>query len=163
MSFLINKFIHVSKYTWAIIIAFLSDFFVMEFNLTKISFEGFWIALPLISLIIFLSERLSSLMELNQKKPSKGDVFLRDFCLLLFVFFLATMITLLFENNNSDAKAWWSFILYFYAFYGVIFALFFALISSLFKVQKYYSIIFANTSLPVISTPHVLIANSLPI
>lgn len=62
---------------------------------------------------------------------------------LTFSFLLACLLSLILAYNNSDAKAWWTLIIYIYTLYGFIFSVAFSATALLIKNHKIYTMIFS--------------------
>lgn len=140
----------LNGFSWAIIIAFICSSFAMQYH-TNSSFYEFFDILPLILVAIYWCEKSAPLIHLPECKLKKEGLFNRDLLLLSFSFLLGCLISLCFAYNNSDAKGWWFFIIYFMTLYGLIFSFVFSIFALLIKNHKIYTLIFSFLIIGLIS------------
>ena len=126
----------LNKYSWSIIIAFIGATFAMQYHTTDISLMSFFQTLPLIVIVVYWSEKFAHYIKQPEGCLKKIEVFNRDLFILSFSFLLACLISLLFAYNNSDAKGWWPFIIYFITLYGLFYSFIFSIIALLIKNHK---------------------------
>ena len=141
----------LNGYSWSILIAFICATFAMGYHTDGISFEGFFQALPLIILMVYWCEKSARYMKQPECNLKRRELFKRDFFILSFSFFWACLISLIFAYNNSDAKGWWSLIIYFITLYGLFFSLIFSIIALLIKNHKIYTMTFSFLILLLVS------------
>ncbi|MFI4955233.1 MAG: hypothetical protein ACHP9Y_04905 [Gammaproteobacteria bacterium] len=116
-----NNRLKLNKYSWSILIAFICATIAMLYGTANNSLQDFFQALPLIVISIYYCEKLAPLLDQPEHNLKKSKLFIRDSFILTFGFLLASLISLIFAYNNSDAKAWWSLIIYLYTLYGLFF------------------------------------------
>lgn len=132
----------LSGFSWVIISAFICASFAMQYH-TNSSLYEFFNALPLILAAVYWCEKSAYLINLPECELKKESLFNRDLLILSFSFLLGCLISLCFAYNNSDAKGWWVFIIYFMTVYGLIFSSVFSIFALLIKNHKIYTFIFS--------------------
>lgn len=136
----------INRYTWLIIICYLSGILAMEYQSYKISvpFEGVFMTLPLVLFFIYWSQKNNKLLLLNGSEITKKDEFKIDLFLITTSFLLAGFVSLLMDFNNSDLRAFWPFYIFFISVFGFIFSLIYSLSGHFFKVNhKKYTLFFS--------------------
>lgn len=123
----------------------------MQYHTTSISFKDFFQALPLIIAFVFWCEKSAHFIQQPEVNLKKTEIFNRDLFILSFSFFLASLISLLFAYDNSDARGWWILIICFLTFYGLCFSLIFSTIALLIKNHKIYTMIFSFLIIVLVS------------
>ena len=155
----------LNGYSWSILVAFICATFAMGYHTAGISFEGFFQALPLIILMVYWCEKSARYIKQPECNLKKVELFNRDLFILSFSFFLACLLSLVFAYNNSDAKGWWTLIIYFITLYGLFFAIIFSAIALLIKNHKIYTMIFSFLIILLVSfgsfLPHYISLPSL--
>jgi|GEM_PF-2636312 len=142
----------LSGYSWSLIIAFICTTLAMQYHTVRISFEGFLQTLPLIAVVVYWCEKSAYLMALPECKLKKIELFRRDLFILSFSFLLGCLVSLILAYNNSDARGWWSFIVYFITLYGLVFSAIFSTIAQLIKNHTRYTIIFSLLVITLVSS-----------
>ena len=133
----------LNGYSWSILVAFICAAFAMQYHTASISFKDFFQALPLIIVAVYWCQKSAHFTSQPENNLKKSELFKRDLFLLSFSFLLASLISLLFAYDNSDARGWWVLITYLFSLYGLLFSLTFSVIALLIKNHKIYTIIFA--------------------
>jgi hypothetical protein len=141
----------LNAYSWSLIIAFIGVSFAMEHHSHSVPFEGFFMSLPLVSIVVYWSQKVAPLIYYEDDQLSKQSIFSRDLFLMNFGFILSCMISLLTQYDNSDARGWWPFILIIMSLYGLIFAFAFSLIALLLENHKTYLMVFSFITLVIFS------------
>lgn len=134
---------NLNIYSWSILIAFILATTAMHYHTARDSYENFFQTLPLIIIAVYYCEKLVSLIKRSESTLKNTELVIRDSFILTFSFLLACLFSLILAYNNSDAKGWWSLILYFYTLYGFIFSVIFSVIALLINNHKSYTIIFS--------------------
>lgn len=145
------KFTGLNRYSWSIIIAFISTAFAMQYHTASSFLEDFLQTLPLIVITVYWCEKSAPLITLPENNLKKIELFRRDFFILSFSFLLGCLISLIFAYDNSDARGLWSFIIYFFTSYGLVFSTIFSASAQLIKNHKTYTIIFSLLIITLIS------------
>ena len=141
----------LNGYSWSILVAFICATFAMVYHTAGISFEGFFQVLPLIILMIYWCEKSAHYIKQPESNLKKRELFNRDFFIIGFSFLLGCLISLIFAYNNSDAKGWWTLIIYFITLYGLFFATIFSAIALLIKNHKIYTMTVSFLTLLLVS------------
>lgn len=145
------EFKRLNRYSWSIIIAFICVTLAMQYHTAQISLQDFIQSLPLIAITVYWCEKSACLIRQSDHHLKKMALFRRDLFALSFSFLLGCLISLILAYDNSDARGWWSFIIYFTAIYGFIFATIFSISAQLIKNHKKYTLIFSLLILILIS------------
>ena len=146
-----NLLRRLNVYSWSMIIAFICAFFAMQYHTPDISLVGFFQTLPLIVIAVYWCEKSIHGIKPPECILKNIEIFHRDLFILSFSFFLGCLLSLVFAYNNSDAKGWWPFIIYFITLYGLFFAVIFSGTVLLIKNHKIYTIIFSFLILTLVS------------
>lgn len=144
----------MNRYTWLIIICYLSATLAMEYQNYKISvpFEGVFMTLPLVLAFIYWSQKNNSLLSLKGSGIIKKEEFKIDLFLITTSFLLAGFVFLIMNLNNSDLRAFWPFFIIFISVFGYIFSLIYALLGLLLdENHKQYTLIFSIIIMSVYS------------
>ena len=139
----IRLYKNINKFSWILIFSFICATFAMQNYSGGISSEGFFLLLPMISIMVFWSQKSAHLLALPDFKLKKNDVFNRDLFTICFSLIVAELLSLLFQYNNSDTRGWWVLFIYFAGACDFIFALIFSLIGLILPHHRRYMIIFA--------------------
>ncbi|RUR14084.1 hypothetical protein [Legionella sp. km772] len=142
----INGFKKINRYSWGIIVFYLSGTLIMEYQTHQYSvpFEGIFITTPLILAFIFWSQKSSDYLLSIDNAYSSSDGFKVDLFLITTAFLVTGCISLITEINNVDLRGFWPFYLFFISVYGFIFSLTYSEISLQFKVKhKNYTLCFS--------------------
>lgn len=115
----------------------------MNLKSPYISIEGITFTLPFVLYMSFFTKKSAYLAFSKDSELTKRQVFFRDFFLINYSFVLAGFLSLLFQYDNSDARAWWPLFVYLNYFYGVVFSLLFAFIGKLLQAHKVYTLNFS--------------------
>ncbi|MEI6096163.1 MAG: hypothetical protein WCR08_12020 [Gammaproteobacteria bacterium] len=145
----------LSGFSWAIISVFICSSFAMQYH-TNDNYYEFFNILPLILAAVYWCEKSAHLINSPEYKLKKESLFNRDLLILSVSFLLGCLISLCLAYNNSDAKGWWFFIIYFMTLYGLIFSFLFSIVALLIKNHKIYTFIFSFIILGVISLGNFL-------
>ena len=94
----------LNGYSWSTIVAFIYINLVMEHNVYRALLLNFILVFPLIIPVIYCCEKSAYLMKIDDCKLTVTDSFKRDLFTIYFSFFLACLLSLLFQYNNPDAK-----------------------------------------------------------
>lgn len=135
---------NLNRYSWLLIVALIFASIAMQYHTTQITFEGFYLSLPLVSLMVYWSEQMVCLVRLKNCQLTKQESFNRDLFMINYSFLLAGLLSLLFQYSNSDARGWWPLFLYFNSLEGFIFSLLFSLIALMLPPHKNYTITFTS-------------------
>ena len=146
-----NKLKNLNGYSWSILIAFICALFAMHYPAATISFAGIFQTFPLIIIAVYYSEKLAPLISQPEHNLKKSRLYTRDVFILSFSFLFACLLSLIFSYNNSDARGWWSLIIYFMTIYGLLFSICFSAIALLIKNHKAYTIIFSIIIIALVS------------
>jgi membrane-associated HD superfamily phosphohydrolase len=125
----------------------------MQYHISQFSLGGFFLVSPLIGLAIFCSGKIMYLQEHNNNYVTRDNEFKRDVFLISYSFLIASLISLLPEYDNSDARTWWSISVYYVSLIGVIFSLFFAYFNRFLRIHKIYTNIFSLIIIIMLSLP----------
>ncbi len=142
----INGFKKINRYSWVIIVFYLSGSLIMGYQTHQYSvpFDGIFITTPLILAFIFWSQKTSDYLLSINKKYSSSNGFKVDLFLITTAFLVTGCISLITEINNVDLRGFWPFYLFFISVYGFIFSLIYSAISLQFKVEhKNYTFCFS--------------------
>lgn len=142
----INCFKKINRYSWGIIVFYLSGTLIMEYQTHQYSvpFEGIFITTPLILAFIFWSQKSSDYLLSIDNAYSSIDGFKVDLFLITTAFLVTGCISLITEINNVDLRGFWPFYLFFISVYGFIFSLTYSAISLQIKVKhKNYTLCFS--------------------
>ena len=142
---------NLNVYSWSILIAFILATIAMQYHTAPNSYESFFQTLPLIIIAVYYCEKLASLISQIEGTLKNTEIVARDSFILTFSFLLASLISLILAYNNSDAKGWWSLILYLSALYGLFFSVVFSVMALLIKNHKIYTMIFSLLIILVVS------------
>lgn len=145
------KFTGLNRYSWSIVIAFISTAFAMQYHTASFSLKDFLQTLPLIAITVYWCEKSPHLITQPENNLKKTEFFRRDFFILSFSFLLGCLISLIFAYDNSDARGLWSFIIYFFTLYGLVFSAIFSASVQLIKNHRTYTIIFSFLIITLIS------------
>lgn len=138
-----NVKFNLNKYSWSILIAFICATFSMLHHTANISLEDFVQTFPLILVAIYYSEKLAPFINQPDHSLKKAQLFARDLFILSFSFLLGCLLSLILSYNNSDAKGWWTLIVYLITLYGLFFSVLFSTIVLLIENHKKYTIVFS--------------------
>lgn len=141
----------LNGYSWSTIIAFICATFAMQYHTASFSFSDFFQTLPLIIVAIYWCEKSAYFIKQPEHSLKTIELFNRDLFILSFSFLLGCLVSLLFAYNNSDAKGWWSLIIYFITLYGLVFSVLFSTIVLLIKNHKTYTMIFSFLIIVLVS------------
>jgi hypothetical protein len=119
----------INRYTWLIIICYLSGTLAMEYQsyMLSVPFEGVFMTLPLVLAFIYWSQKNNKLLFLNGSEITKKEGFKIDSFLITTSFLLAGFVSLTMDLNNSDLRAFWPFFIFFISVFGFIFSLIYSL------------------------------------
>ncbi len=148
------KKIHIRQlngYSWSIIVAFIFASVAMEYNTDHSLLDSACFTIPLIFIAVFWCEKTAYLMAVPDYRLTKKESFSRDLFLISYSFFLACLLSLLSQHNNSDAKAWWSLYILYIGLYGFLFSFLFSLIAVMISNHKTYTIVFSFIIISVLS------------
>ena len=120
----------INRYSWLIIICFLSGTLPMELMTYKSSvpFEGFLIMLPLVLALIYWSQKNTRLLSFDKSGTSRMDRFQIDLFLITTSFILTGFLSLLTGLNNVDFRGFWPFLIGYLGVFGFVFALLFSMV-----------------------------------
>ncbi|CAM2730850.1 hypothetical protein [Legionella worsleiensis] len=138
-----NRFKNLNKYSWLLILIFIFAVLAMSYKTANISLDGLMQTIPLIVVFVFWCEKSAQRLKRTENNLKKAQLFHRDTFILSFSFLLGCLISLLFAYDNSDAKGWWVFIIYFISLYGLIFSLIFSGIALLIKNHNAYILVYS--------------------
>ncbi|CBJ10438.1 hypothetical protein LLO_0112 [Legionella longbeachae NSW150] len=130
----------LNRYSTALIFVYLSAVFIMVYGSPINWSEGLTMTLPLITVVIFWSEILTSRLNLK-KSVSTLDSFHRDLFIINYATLFAFIASLLIEHNNPDAKGWWPLLIIVAELYGIVLGSVFALLLD--RKHFKYTLIFA--------------------
>ena len=133
----------LNGYSWSVIVAFIFASIAMEYNTYHLSLESTYLSLPLIFIAVYWCEHAACLVRSPDYKLTKIESFNRDLFAISFSFFLACLLSLLFQYNNSDAKGWWGLYIYYIGLYGLVFSFLFSLIALIIPSHKTYTLVFS--------------------
>ena len=151
-----NKLRNLNIYSWSLLIAFICATFAMHYHTASSSFADFFQTLPLIIFAVYCCEKLAPLINQPERKLKKSKLFTRDLFILSFSFLFACLLSLIFSYNNSDARGWWSLIIYFITLYGLLFSICFSAIALLIRNHKRYTLIFSLIIIALVSMGQLL-------
>jgi len=146
-----NKLRNLNRYSWSLLLVFICAAFAMHYNTANSSFADFFQTLPLIIIAVYYCEKLTPLVNQPEHSLKKSKLFTRDLFILSFSFLFACLLSLIFSYNNSDARGWWSLIIYFITIYGLLFSICFSVIALLIKNHKAYTVIFSLIIIVLVS------------
>lgn len=138
MSNYTSFFYKLNRYSWSLIIAFICATIVMQYHTGHITFEGFYLSLPLVCIMVHWCEQRAPLIRMKDYLLTKQESFGRDLFMISYSFVLAGLFSLLFQYNNSDVRGWWPVFFYFNSLVGVLFALVYSLIALMLPLHKMY-------------------------
>ena len=144
----------INRYTWLIIICYLSGTLAMEYQSYKISvpFEGIFMTLPLVLAFIYWSQKINKLLFLNSSIITKKEGFKIDLFLITTSYLLAGFVTLMMDLNNSDLRSFWPFFIFFISVFGFIFSLIYSLSGLVFnESHKKYTLYFSVAIMSIYS------------
>lgn len=144
----------INRYTWLIIICYLSGSLAMEYQSYKLSvpFEGMFMTLPLVLAFIYWSQKNNKLLFLKSSEITKKEGFKIDLFLITTPFLLAGFVSLMMDLNNSDLRAFWPFFIFFVSLFGFIFSLFYSLSGLAFiESHKKYTVFFSVVIMSIYS------------
>jgi hypothetical protein len=81
----------------------------------------------------------------NRKNEFGGDLFL-----IFYGFIISVLLSFVIQYANVDLRGWWPFVLYYFSFIGVIYALIYAFFAMLLKEHKKYTFLFFCLTIIVI-------------
>jgi len=140
----LSTFRNLNLYSWLIIFAYIcANFAMQDYYSGKLSLEGFFFGLPVIGGIVYWSEYSARLIKKSEHHLKKKDLFFRDFFLISYSCLLGDILSLIFQYNNSDARAWWTLALYFSSACNLMFAFIFSLIALMLNSHRLYTAIFS--------------------
>ena len=133
----INCVKRINRYSWSIIVFYLSGTLFMEYQTHPYSvpFEGLLITAPLIGAFIFWAQKTSGYLASIKKQYASHDGFKVDLFLITTTFLITGCISLITEINNVDLRGFWPFYLFFISIYGFVFSLNYSIISIQIKVE----------------------------
>jgi hypothetical protein len=134
----------LSKHSWLLIIAFICASMAMQYDTGHITFEGFYLSLPIVFFMVYWTEQTVFLVRMKDCQLTKQDSFKRDLFIISYSFLLAGLLSLLFQFNNADVRGWWPIFLYFNCLVGFIFAFVYSLIALLLLSHKNYLVFFSS-------------------
>ncbi|HAU0661265.1 TPA: hypothetical protein JBG89_11585 [Legionella pneumophila] len=144
----------INRYTWLIIVCYLSGTLAMEYQTYKFSgpLEGVFMTFPLVMAFIYWSYKNNKIFLLNSSEMTKKEAFKTDLFLISTSFLLAGFLSLMMDLDNSDLRAFWPFLIFFISIYGFIFSLIYAL-SGLFLNENHtkYTLFFASAIMLIYS------------
>ena len=138
-------------FSWAILVTFLCASLVMQVYPSGFSFEGPLLALPVICLIMYWSEKEVRFLKENDSDLTSLNKFQRNFFITAYSMNIGNLISLLLQYNNSDVRGIWPIAIYYTFFVSVIFSLLFSMISYALPTHKRYSIAFSFVIFTVFS------------
>lgn len=152
----------LNRYSWSLIITFFLTALAMQYEVAHFSFEAFFQVLPLIAAFVYWCEKSTSLLVSPENKLRKAEIYRRDVLILSLGFMLGCLISLILSYQNSDARGWWSLIIYLSTLYGLLYASIFSAAALLIKNHKDYTLVFSlliisTTSLGTFFPPYVQI------
>lgn len=137
-------FKNLNVYSWSIIFVYIcASFFMQNYSSGTISLEGFLFGLPIFGGIVYWSENSAQLIKKSDLELKEKEGFYRDLFLITYSSLLGDVLSLLFQYNNSDARAWWTLFLYFSTACNLVFAFIFSLVALMLNAHKFYTIIFS--------------------
>ena len=142
-----------NPYAFLLLIIFVCTIFAMQYHTSTFSLVGFFLVSPLIGVAIFCSGKLMYLKEESKNVITQEVEFKRDIFLISYSFLIASLISLLPEYNNSEAKAWWSISVYYVSLIGIMFSCFFAYFNRFARYHKIYTSVFSLIIIIVFSLP----------
>ncbi|WP_131795977.1 hypothetical protein [Fluoribacter gormanii] len=144
----------INRYTWLIIVCYLSGTLTMEYQTYKFSvpLEGVFMTFPLVMAFIYWSYKNNKIFLLNSSVMTKKEAFKTDLFLISTSFLLAGFLSLMMDLNNSDLRAFWPFLIFFISIYGFVFSLIYALLGLfLNENHKKYTLFFASAIMLIYS------------
>jgi len=146
-----GSFYKLNRYSWSLIVAFICATIAMQYHTGHITFEGFYLSLPLIVIIVYWCEQRVPLVRMKDCLLTKQESFGRDLFMISYSFVLAGLFSLLFQYNNSDIKGWWPVFFYFNSLVGVLFAFVYSLIALMLPRHKMY-VVFSTSIIMILIT-----------
>lgn len=143
----IYKIIKINYLICLLSVSYILTIIAMDISSTGFSIEGTIITLPLFIFIILFIHKNFYILKIKDAYLTKNETFLRDYLYVNSSFILAGFLSLLFQYNNNDAKAWWPFFFYINFFYGALYGLLYAFISKLLNRHLKYTIYFSIITL----------------
>jgi hypothetical protein len=137
-----SKMYYFNKYSWFLLIVYISVIYSMNFYSYAISWESLYLTCPLIISVIFWSERTTSLINKAAQTMTKDETFKRDLFLISFSFISGELFSIIPQFNNNDVRGWWPLALYFITAYGVLLAFIFSIFALLLNNHKKYTFVF---------------------
>lgn len=135
----------INVFSWVIIVSSLIGTLSMEFATYQsgVPFQGLLIILPLAMSFIFWSQKREDILCVKHSEWSQSNSFKTDLFWVSTSFFLAAVLSILLDLNNSDLRGWWPYVIYFKAFFGIFFSWGYALLGMAIKRNhiKYTSLI----------------------
>lgn len=142
-----------NKFSWIIIITFLFSWFSMEYYSGSNVMEGLIISLPLVCIVIYMSEKGSSL----KYQTTILSVLNREFIIISTSFFFGTLLSLIINYDNTDLRGWWPLYLYVFFIISLGFSLFYILISWIFSFHnEKYNYFFSSILVLALVSPRFL-------
>jgi hypothetical protein len=133
---------HINKYSWFLLAIYTSVIFIMNYHTYIVSLEGFYLTIPLIIGVIIWSEKTSSIINKATRTKSIEEIFQQDLFLISYSFILGSLLSFIFNFNNSDVRGWWPMALYIITYFGVLFAFIFSLSGKILNNHKKYTFAF---------------------
>jgi hypothetical protein len=130
-------------FSWVILIAFLCASLVMQVYPNGFSFEGPFFSLPVICLMVYWSEKEARFLKVNDSELTSRNKFHRNFFITAFSMNMGSLISLLFQYNNSDVRGIWPIAIYYTFFSTTIFSILYSMISYILPTHKQYTFVFS--------------------
>ncbi len=142
-----------NPYSFLLLSVFFCTTLSMQYHISQFSVGGFFLVSPLIALAILCSGKIMQLEENNNNAIITENEFKRDVFLISYSFLIASLISLLPEYDNSDAREWWGISVYYVSLIGIIFSWFFAYFNRFLRLHKVYTNIFSLVVIIAFSLP----------
>ena len=142
-----------NPYTLSLLIIFFCTTLSMQYHSSQLSLGGFLLVSPLIGLAIFCSGKVTPLKGDGKNTITRENEFQRDVFLISYSFLIASLISLLPEYDNNEARAWWAISVYYVSLIGILFSWFFAYFNCFSRCHKIYTNIFSLIIIITFSLP----------
>lgn len=141
---------YLNLYAFALLLAYVGTTFAMQYHTTGFAWQEAVFVLPIIFGMIVFSARNTARNTSDKYQGSERDIFI-----ISYSFVLAALVSIMTQYDNSDVRGWWGIGLYFYAFIGFLFALYFAYFNQLKRYHHAYTHLFAVLILVAFALPNV--------
>lgn len=142
----------LNPYSVLLVVVFVCTSASMQYHISQFSVGGVFLVLPLIVLAILGSGKIMQLKESHHEITLEND-FYRDIFLISYSFLIASLISLLPEYDNSEAREWWGISVYYVSLIGIMFSWFFAYFNRVLRGHKIYTNIFSLVVFIAFSLP----------